>query len=106
MVVSAGRIGCLGATVVTALLLPPAATAHLRSGTLAVDYRARVTRPRVSPDAAFTVSIYTSDRALRLSARTGHTVTVLGYLGEPFIRLDDRGVAINDASPTAAGAHL
>jgi hypothetical protein len=106
MLVSAGRIGCICATVLTALLLPPAAAAHLRSGTLAVDYRARITRPRFSPGAPFTVSIYTSDRALRLSARTGHTVSVLGYLGEPFVRLDNAGVAINDASPTAAGAQL
>jgi hypothetical protein len=79
MVVSASRIGCIGATALAALLLPPAATAHLRSGTLAVDYRARVTQPRSSPDAPFTVSIYTSDRAVRLSVRVGHTVSVLGY---------------------------
>jgi hypothetical protein len=106
MVVSAARLGCIGASMLTALLLPPAAAAHLRSGTLAVDYRARVTRPRFSPDAPFSVSIYTSDRAVRLSVRAAHTVTVLGYLGEPFIRIDNTGAAINDASPTAASAHL
>lgn len=106
MVVSASRIGCICATVLAALLLPPAATAHLRSGTLAVDYRTRVTRPRFSPGAPFTVSIYTSDRAVRLSVRAGHTVSVLGYLGEPFVRIDNAGVAINEASPTAASARL
>ena len=106
MVVPDSRIVCIGAVALIALLLPATATAHLRSGTLAVDYRARVTEPRFSPGAAFTVSIYTSDRAVRLSVRAGHTVTVLGYLGEPFVRIDRAGVAINDASPTAASARL
>ena len=106
MVVSASRIGFVGAIVLTALLLPGTAAAHLRSGTLAVDYRARVTGPRVSPSAAFTVGIYASDRAVRLSVGAGHTVTVLGYLGEPFVRIDGAGLAINDASPTAAAARL
>jgi hypothetical protein len=58
------------------------------------------------PAGAFTVSLYASDRAVRLSVAAGHTVTVLGYLGEPFVRIDRAGVAINDASPTAAGAGL
>lgn len=33
-------------------------------------------------------------------------MAVLGYLGEPFVRIDDAGVAINDASPTAASTRL
>ena len=106
MLMSASRIGCIAVTVLTALLLPPAATAHLRSGTLAVDYRARVIGPRFSPGAAFTVSIYASDRAVRLGVDAGHTVVVLGYLSEPFIRINNAGVAINDASPTAASTRL
>ena len=106
MVMSASRIGWIGLTVLTALLLPATATAHLRSGTLAVDYRARVVGPRFSPGAAFTVRIYTSDDAVRLSVGRGHTVAVLGYLGEPFVRIDDAGLAINDASPTAASTRL
>ncbi len=106
MVVPDSRIVCIGVVVLIALLLPATATAHLRSGTLAVDYRARVTEPRFSPGAAFTVSIYASDRAVRLRVGAGHTVTVLGYLGEPFVRIDRAGVAINDASPTAASARL
>jgi hypothetical protein len=106
VLVSASRIGCIGVTVLTALLLAATASAHLRSGTLAVDYRARVIGPRFPTGAPFTVRIYSSDRALRLSVRAGHTVTVLGYLGEPFVRIDGAGVAINDASPTAAGAGL
>ena len=48
--------------------------------------------------------MYESDRALHLTVRPGHSVVVLGYLGEPFLRLDGRGVAVNAASPTAASA--
>lgn len=48
--------------------------------------------------------MYDSDRALHLTVRSGHSVVVLGYLGEPFLRLDRRGVAVNAASPTAASA--
>jgi hypothetical protein len=50
--------------------------------------------------------VYTSDRALHLTVRPGHSVVVLGYLGEPFLRLDGRGVAVNAASPTAASASV
>ncbi|HET8605889.1 MAG TPA: hypothetical protein VFL66_02560 [Gaiellaceae bacterium] len=51
--------------------------------------------------AAFSVRVLPSDRALALSVRPGHSVVVLGYLGEPFLRVDRRGVAVNAASPTA-----
>jgi hypothetical protein len=50
--------------------------------------------------------VYESDRALHLTVRPGHSVVVLGYLGEPFLRLDGRGVAVNAASPTAATASV
>jgi hypothetical protein len=84
-----------------ALAAPAAADAHLRTGTVAVDYRATVTTPR---QAAYAVGVYESDRALHLTVSPGHSVVVLGYLGEPFLRLDARGVAVNAASPTAASA--
>ena len=79
------------------------ASAHLRSGTVAVDYRASVSDP-VTP--AYTAQIYQSDHGLRLTRRPGHVVTVLGYLGEPVIRLDATGLAVNAASPTARAMHL
>ena len=50
--------------------------------------------------------MYESDRALHLTVRPGHSVVVLGYLDEPFLRLDGRGVAVNAASPTAASASV
>ena len=50
--------------------------------------------------------MYQTDRALRLVVSRGHSVIVLGYLGEPLIRIDHRGVAVNAASPSAPSAGL
>ena len=82
-------------------MAPAAAGAHLRTGTVAVDYRATVAAPQRE---AYAVGVYESDRALHLTVHPGHSVVVLGYLGEPFLRVDPRGVAVNTASPTAASA--
>jgi hypothetical protein len=87
---------------VVILVVPSTAAAHLRSGTVAVDYRASVS----SPQTALAVGIYQSDLALHFSVRRGHKVLVLGYLGEPFLRIDADGVAVNAASPTAAASGL
>ena len=85
-----------------ALAAPAGAGAHLRSGVVAVDYRASV----LSPGSAITARVYQSDRALGVTASPGHTVLVFGYFGEPFVRLGDSGTAVNAASVTAAGFGL
>ena len=59
-----------------------------------------------SPNAVLAVSVYQSDLGLHLSVRRGHSVLVLGYLGEQFLRIDPAGVAVNAASPTAAASGL
>jgi hypothetical protein len=92
-------IGVLGALV--ALAAPAPAGAHVRTGSVAVDYRVRVFPTRL-PVAAH---VYLGDRALRLTVRPGHSVTVLGYGGEPFLRIDDSGVTVL-GSPTAAALRL
>jgi hypothetical protein len=71
----------------------------VRSGFTAVDFRASVFR---SHD-VLSVRVYESDLALRLTVAAGNDVVVLGYLGEPAIRIDMGGLAVNAASPTAAG---
>ena len=97
------RVG-LGAAVALACLIGPGtASAHLRSGTVAVDYRASVLHPVTR---AYAAQIYQSDHGLSLTLRPGHVVVVLGYLGEPVIRLDGAGVSVNAASPTARAMHL
>lgn len=92
----------LGLAALTALVSPAAAGAHLRSGRIAVDYRADV----VQLPAGVEARVYRSDLALGLTVAPGHEVVVLGYVGEPAIRLDAAGVAANEASPTAAGTGL
>jgi hypothetical protein len=89
-----------------ALLVPATAGAHLRTGTVAVDYRATVSAATGRSHGAFDALVLTSDRALRLTGRPGHSVVVLGYLGEPFVRIDRRGVAVNAASPSAVSGGL
>jgi hypothetical protein len=88
---------------VVPLLAPGVAGAHLRVGTVAVDYRATLTARRRP---AFSARVYQTDRALRLSVARGHSVVVRGYLGEPFLRLDDAGLAVNAVSPTSFGTGL
>lgn len=68
-----------------------------------MDYHPRVTHRPAGP---LTAGVYLSDRALHLSVEQGHGVVVYGYLGEPFIRVSDGGVAVNTASPTAAATGL
>jgi hypothetical protein len=82
---------------------PAPASAHLRSGTVAVDYRASVTD---SVTAAYSAQIFQSDRALGLTGKRGHIATLIGYLGEPVLRLDTAGLWINLASPTAGALGL
>lgn len=93
----------VAAAAAVTLALPSTAAAHLRSGTVAVDYHPRVTR---NPAGPLRVGVYLSDRALHLSVERGHEVVVYGYLGEPFVRVGDGGVVVDTASPTAAATGL
>jgi len=86
-----------------ALVLPSTAGAHLRTGTVAVDYRPRITH---RPPGPFTIGVYLSDRALHLNVRRDATVVVYGYLGEAFVRVSDAGVTVDTNSPTAAATGL
>jgi hypothetical protein len=92
----------LGVAALTAFVAPTAAGAHLRSGRIAVDYRADVSQLPAGVDAR----VYRSDLALGLTVAPGHEVVVLGYVGEPVIRFDAAGIAANEASPTAVGTGL
>jgi hypothetical protein len=87
---------------VVALAAPGGASAHVRSGVVAVDYRADVLR---SPSGV-AARVYESDLAVRLTARAARSVVVLGYLGEPFIRIGPAGVVVAKGSPTAGGARV
>ncbi|HEY6526782.1 MAG TPA: hypothetical protein VIY10_23545, partial [Solirubrobacteraceae bacterium] len=97
------RVGLAAGVAVACLAGARPASAHLRSGTVAVDYRASVSHP---VSRAYSAQIYQSDHGLSLTLRPVHVVLVLGYLGEPVIRLDGTGLSINAASPTARAMHL
>jgi hypothetical protein len=92
----------LAAIAVVALAWPAPAGAHIRTGTIAVDYRVAIESvpPQVS------ARVYPGDRSLRISIATGHTLVVLGYLGEPFIHIGARGAAAVPGAPTAAAAQI
>jgi hypothetical protein len=96
---SAAIVAVAAAMLAAAVLMTPAvAGAHLRSGTVAVDYRAAVLTPDTP---AYAARIYQSDRGLHLTLRPGHVVIALGYLDEAMFRLDATGLWVNAASPTA-----
>lgn len=88
---------------VAALVFPSVAAAHLRSGTVAVDYEARIAK---APGGPVSVGVYQSDRALHVSIARGHSLVVYGYLGEPLLRIGREGNAVAATSPTAAAAKL
>jgi hypothetical protein len=89
-----------------ALIVPPSANAHIRSATVATDYRTRMFALPSPFRRIISARIYQSDRAIRLTVVGGHTVTVLGYLHEPFVRVTPTGVEVNASAPTAGGAGL
>jgi hypothetical protein len=89
-----------------ALAAPGTAGAHVRTSRAAVDYRATVSPLHPPLAGAASVRVYRADLALGLTELGRHRLVVLGYLGEPFLRLEPDGVFVNAASPTAAGARL
>src|ERR1700761_5038036 len=86
-----GRCGARAAVALVAALAGPAsATAHIRSGVIASDYRAALHRISGAPRSAATARLYASDRALRLDVARGHRVSVLAASGAPVLRIDAR----------------
>ena len=85
------------------LAAPHAAAAHLRTGTIAVDYEARIVE---APGGPVSVGVYQSDRALHVSVARGHSLVVYGYLGGPLLRIGREGDAVGTTSPTAAATKL
>jgi hypothetical protein len=89
--------------VAAGLLLPllgvaPAA-AHTLTGVPSTDYRSRITS--VSPRlAGLSVRLLDLGRRVRVTNRTGADVVVVGYQGEPYLRVGPAGVFENRRSPT------
>lgn len=81
------------------LLTPLPARAHAGGGAEPSNHRVEVTS-RSAPGVG--VELGVGGQWIRVTGRTGATVTVLGYAGEPFVRIDAGGVAVNRRSTAAA----
>src|SRR5213593_3538684 len=71
--------------VVVALVGPAPAGAHVRTGRVAVDYRASFFPLGPPLTGVIAVRIYESDLAVGLTVEKHHQVVVLGYVGEPLL---------------------
>jgi hypothetical protein len=89
-----------------ALTLPPSAAAHLRIATVAVGSTVQVAALAPALRPAVVVQVRARDRSIEVTAKHGYVVVVLGYLGEPFLRLSARGVSVDASSPTAVAVGL
>lgn len=93
-----------GAAVVIALLIVLAATpagAHTTGGPPASNYRTELIGVQ-PPNAGVVVSLAPDHEQLELQVHGPHIVTVLGYQGEPYLRVDAGGVDENQRSPAVA----
>ena len=93
-----------GAAVAIALLIVLGANpagAHTTGGPPASNFRTELTGVQ-PPDAGVEVSLAPDHEQLELRVRGSQIATVLGYQGEPYLRVDARGVAENERSPAVA----
>ncbi|MFI7216450.1 hypothetical protein [Micromonospora maritima] len=92
----AGLVVAVAATALLALAAP--AAAHGADAPDGTDYRGAVTG--VSPDRpGLTARMVEAGARLELTNRTDAAVTVLGYSGEPYLRVGPDGVFENSRSP-------
>jgi hypothetical protein len=87
------------------LALPARAAAHSTRTAIAVDTRVEV-GPATRSLRGIAVGVVDGNRALRLQTEGATTLTVNGYLGEPFLRFTPRGVWVDSSSPTAIADKL
>jgi hypothetical protein len=102
MIRRAGRVGlAFGVTCVALLVAATPAGAHTTSGPPASDYRSTVTG--VVPAAPGVHAGHASDGdRIELRVDGPARVTVLGYQGEPYLRVSRDGVFENRSSPAVA----
>jgi hypothetical protein len=102
----ARRAAAATAALLVVLCQASPASAHGGPGNaVAVSYEARgaAVAPAVG---GISASVVGGDQKLRLRVDAPHVVVVLGALGEPFLRFDGTGVAVNDRSPQTVAARL
>jgi hypothetical protein len=84
--------------VLAAAVVAPGAEAHFGTGKL--GYRSTITKidPRMP---GLTFSILYGDDQIKLDNRSGKTVIIKGYSGEPYLRFAPNGVFVNVNSPAS-----
>jgi hypothetical protein len=88
------------AAIAVVVATPGAASAHTASGPRPTDFR--TTLRSISPHVAgVDVRVVDLGNKLELTNRTAIDVVVLGYAGEPYLRIGPRGVYENLRSPAA-----
>jgi hypothetical protein len=100
------RAAVAAAVVAGSLAVPGTAAAHLRTSRVAVDYEATTAPLRPPLAGAVEARVYRADLALGVRALGAHRVVVLGYTGEPFLRVGPDGTYASRTSLTAAGLGL
>jgi hypothetical protein len=90
----------LAVVLLAALLLPATAAAHPRAQGYARGFQSKILS--VSPEVAgLTVEVVDGDDRLRIENESGTELVVLGYDGEPYLRIGPGGVHRNERSPAA-----
>jgi hypothetical protein len=93
-------VRALTVAVLVAALLPPVAAAHPRAKGYARGFQSKILTVR--PEAAgLTIAVVDGDDRLRVQNETGTELVVLGYDGEPYLRIGPGGVHRNQRSPAA-----
>ena len=87
--------------VLFALVGPGTAAAHIAGGASPTNSRSAVTEIRPA-GAGVGVTVGLGGQFVRVSDRGAEEIVVLGYRGEPFLRLSQQGVQVNPRSTTAA----
>jgi hypothetical protein len=83
-----------------ALVLVPASAAHPRAKGYAKGFQSKILS--VSPEVVgLDVAVVDADDRLRVSNKSGTDLVVLGYDGEPYLRIGPGGVYRNERSPAA-----
>ena len=90
----------LAVTLLAAATLAPAVAAHPRAEGYARGFQSKVLSVR--PEAAgLAVTVVDGDDRLRIENAGDTELVVLGYDGEPYLRIGERGVHRNERSPAA-----
>lgn len=91
-------IRALAAGTLAALLLAPGAQGHF--GTANLGYRSTVKDVKPSID-GIQLKVLNGDDRILLDNRSGKTIVIEGYGGEPYLRFGKAGIFVNINSPAA-----